>query len=58
MIQKNKREKRVRVMNKDSDIYGACRHKTTLHRFCLSNDDPVLTGERVRSYNVISNPRV
>ena len=32
-------DKRVTIMNKNSDIYGACRHKTTFHRFCLSTDD-------------------
>ena len=36
--------KRVMVMNKNSDIYGACRHKTTFHQFLLSNDDPVFKG--------------
>ena len=34
-------DKRVTVMNTNSDIYGACRHKTTFHQFCLSTDDPV-----------------
>ena len=33
--------KRVTIMNKNSETYGACRHKTTFHRFCLSTDDPV-----------------
>ena len=50
-ILKNLCEKCVTVMNKDSEIYGACRHKTTFHRFLLSTDDPVLTDERVMSYN-------
>ena len=27
------RDKRVTVMNKNSDIYGACRHKTCFNRF-------------------------
>ena len=40
-ILKKLREKRVTVMNKNSEIYGTCRHKTTFHRFCLSTDDPV-----------------
>ena len=34
----------VTVMNNNSDIYGACRHKTTFHRIFLSTDDPVLNG--------------
>ena len=41
MILKNLREKRVTAMNKNLEIYGACRHKTTFHRFFLSTDDPV-----------------
>ena len=36
--------KRVTVMNKNSDIYGACRHKTTFHQFCLITDDHVFNG--------------
>ena len=44
-------DKRVTIMNKNSDIYGACRHKMTSPRFCLSTDDPVLTGKRVRPLN-------
>ena len=43
-ILKKLREKRVTAMNKNSDIYGACRHKTTFHRFWLSTDDPVFNG--------------
>ena len=50
MILKKLHEKRVKVMNKNLDIYGACRNKTTFRRFCLITDDPVLTGERVRPY--------
>ena len=46
-ILKKLREKRVTVMNKNSDIYGACRHKTTFRPFFLSTDDPVFTGEWV-----------
>ena len=38
------RDKRVTVMNKNSEIYGAFRHKTYFHRFCLSTDDPVFNG--------------
>ena len=33
--------KRVTVMNKNPEIYGACRHKTTFYRFFLSTDDTV-----------------
>ena len=32
-IPKNLRDKRIMVMNKKSEIYGACRNKTTLHQF-------------------------
>ena len=40
-IFKNLREKRVTVINKNLEIYGAWRHKTTFHQFFLSTDDPV-----------------
>ena len=30
---KKLRDKCVTIMNKNLDIYGACRHKTTFHRF-------------------------
>ena len=40
-ILKKLRDKRVTVMNNNSEIYGACRHKTTFRRFCLGTDDPV-----------------
>ena len=43
-ILKKLREKRVTIMNKNSEIYGACRHKTCFHRFFLSTDDSVLNG--------------
>ena len=43
-ILKNLCDKRVTVMNKNSEIYGACRHKTTHHQFCLRTDDPVFNG--------------
>ena len=45
-ILKKLRDKHVTVMNKNSEIYGACRHKMTFHRFCLSTDDPVFNGWR------------
>ena len=34
-------DKRVTVVKKYSEIYGAYRHKTNFHQFCLSTDDPV-----------------
>ena len=43
-ILKKLHEKRVTVMYKNPEKYGACRHKTTLHQFCLSTDDPVFNG--------------
>ena len=30
----------VTIMNNNSDIYGAFRHKMTFHQFLLSTDDP------------------
>ena len=41
MILKKLCDKHVMVMNKNSEIYGAFRHKTTFHQFCLITDDPV-----------------
>ena len=43
-ILKKLHDKRVTIMNKNSDIYVACQHKTCFHRFFLSTDDPVLNG--------------
>ena len=43
-ILKKLREKRVIVMNNNSDIYGACRNRMTFHQFFLSTDDPVFNG--------------
>ena len=37
-------DKCVTVTNKNSEIYGAFRHKTTFHQFCLSTDDPIFNG--------------
>ena len=37
---------RVMVMNKNLDIYAACRHKTTFYRFFLSTDDPVFNRSK------------
>ena len=44
MILKKIRDKLITVMKKNSDIYGACRHKTTFHQFFLSTDDPIFNG--------------
>ena len=44
MIPKNLHVKHTTVMNKNLEIYGACRHKTTSHQFLLSTDDPVFSG--------------
>ena len=44
-------DKRVAVVNNNSEIYGACQHKTTFRKFFLSTDDHILTGERVRQLN-------
>ena len=43
-ILKMLRDKRVTVMNKNLEIYGAFRHKTCFHIFCLSTDDPIFNG--------------
>ena len=40
-VLKNLHDKNVTVMNKNLEIYGACRHKLNFRRFCLSTDDPV-----------------
>ena len=44
MILKNLFDKHVKTMNKNLDIYGACRHKPTFHQFFLSTDDHVFNG--------------
>ena len=43
-ILKKLRDKRVKIINKNSEICGAFRHKTCFRRFCLSTGDPVLNG--------------
>ena len=43
-ILKKLRNKRVTIINKNSEIYGACRHKKTFHQFCISTDDTVFNG--------------
>ena len=41
---KNLRDRRVTIVNNNSEIYGACQRKTTFHRFFLSTDDPIFNG--------------
>ena len=41
MIPKKLHDKNVTLMNKDLDIYGICRHKTTFCHFFLITDYPV-----------------
>ena len=43
-ILKNLRDKLFTIMNNNSEIYGACRHKTFFHRVFLRTDDPALNG--------------
>ena len=43
-ILKKLHDRSVTIMNKNSEIYVACQHKTTFHRFCVSTDDLVLNG--------------
>ena len=50
-ILKKLRDICVTVMNKNSEIYGDCSHKTNFHQFFLSTDDPVLMGGRVSLLN-------
>ena len=40
-ILKNIHEKYATLINKNSEIYRACRHKTTFNHFLLSTDDTV-----------------
>ena len=41
-ILKTLRDKRVTIMNKNSEIYWSCRHKTYFHIFFLSTGDTVV----------------
>ena len=43
---KNLHDKCVTIMNKNSEIYGAYRHKTTFYQFFLSTDDPIFVFNR------------
>ena len=54
-ILKTLRDKRVTIMNKNSEIYGAYQHKTTFRRVCLSTDDPVFNGWKYWAVNGVSN---
>ena len=40
-ILKKLRDKRVNIINKNLEIYGACQHKTDFRIFFLSTDDPI-----------------
>ena len=42
MILKQLRDKHVTLVNKNSEIYGACQHKTTFHPLRLSTDYPFI----------------
>ena len=46
-ILKKLHDKHVTIMDKNLEIYGACRHKTTFYQCFLCPDDTVLMGERV-----------
>ena len=43
-ILKKLRNKHVTIMNKNLEIYGDFRHKTSFHQFCLSTDDTIYNG--------------
>ena len=43
-ILKKPRQKCVTFMNKNLEIYGAFRHKTSFHQFFLSTDDPIFNS--------------
>ena len=46
-------DKRVTVMNKNSEIYGDCRHKTTFPLNFLSTDEPIFNGCKGQAVNGI-----
>ena len=52
-ILKKLHEKCVTIIENNLEIYGACRHKTTFHRFCLSTDDPLFNGLKGQAVRVI-----
>ena len=54
-ILKKLHDRSVTIMNKNLEIYVACRHKTTFHRFCVITDDPVLNGWKGYSVKRFSN---
>ena len=43
-ILKKLRGKRVTIMNNNSEIYGAWRHKMTFHRVFLKTDGTIFNG--------------
>ena len=56
-ILKKLREKRVTIMNNNLEMCGACRHKTTFRRFCLSTEDPVFNRWKGWAVKGFSNLR-
>ena len=44
MILKILRDKCIKIMNKNSEIYGACWNKTDIHQLFLSTDYPDFNG--------------
>ena len=54
-ILKNIRDKRVTVINKNSEIYRASRHNMTFHEFCLSTNDSVFNRWKVGPLKEFSN---
>ena len=55
-IPKKLRDKRVTIMKNNSEIYGACRHKTTFHQFCISINYPVFNrwkGYAVKGFQIL-----
>ena len=49
---KKLRDKCVTIMNKNSEMYGACWHKTTFYQFLLSNDDLVFRFNGLKGWLV------
>ena len=43
-ILKKLRDKHVTIVNKNLEMYEACRDKTTFYRFFLSTDEPAFNG--------------
>ena len=53
-ILKKLRDKHVTVMNKSSEMYGACRNKTTFRLFWISTDDPIINEWKGRTFKRFS----